>query len=156
MAVAEPDTEVLEEVELLFGKPSRELTLAEEAKYRQYQAKWDEQDQLEHEQHEKIARANEEYNAKWQVKQGKQKQKWEKAARVTDEYDAHLQARKKADEDEMEQQRNLLLAQKAAKETVSQMDIEHEQALVVKECRAAELREMDKITQACLEQYEDA
>ncbi len=38
---------------------------------------------------------------------------------------------------------------------VSQMDIKHEQALVAKECKAAKLRKMDEITQACLEQYEE-
>ncbi len=38
---------------------------------------------------------------------------------------------------------------------VSQMNYEHEQAQVVKERKAAELREQDKIAQACLEQYEE-
>ncbi len=48
MAMAEPDTVVLEEdeVELMFGEPSRKLKPAEEAAYQKYQAKWDEQDRL--------------------------------------------------------------------------------------------------------------
>ncbi len=97
MATEGPEMEVLEEVELLFGKPSRELTPAEKAKYWQYEAEWDEQDQLEHEQQERIAHTSEEHNAKWQAKQDEQKQKWEKAAHTTEEYDAHLQVQKKAE-----------------------------------------------------------
>ncbi len=55
----------------------------------------------------------------------------------------------------MEQQHNLLLVHKAAREMVSQMDIEHEQALMEKGCKAAELRERDKIAQAHMEQYKE-
>ncbi len=86
MAAAEPETEdILDEMELIFGKPSRELMPAEEVRYQQYQKEWDEQDKREHEQQEKIACTNEEYNAKLQAKQNEANQKWEKAARLAEE-----------------------------------------------------------------------
>ncbi len=37
----------------------------------------------------------------------------------------------------------------------SEMDVKHEQALTEKECRAAKVRERDKLAQACLEQYDE-
>ncbi len=56
-----------------------------------------------------------------------------------------MQAQKKADEDEMDQQHTLLLTCKAARESVSEMDVKHEQALMEKECRAAKVHERDKL-----------
>ncbi len=116
---------------------------------------------MEHEKLQRIGRRADEYAAELQVKQDEEKQKWEKekeqekVACAAQEYDMHLQARKQADDDELEQQCNLLLVQQAARETVCQMDYEHEQVQVAKERKAAELRERDKIAQACLEQYEE-
>ncbi len=44
---------------------------------------------------------------------------------------------------------------KAAREMVGQTDVEHDQALMEKEHRAAKVCERDKLAQARLEQYEE-
>ncbi len=67
MTMTEPEMEdVLGEMELMFGKPERELTLAEKIKYQEYKKQWEEQDKQA-----KIA----EYNAKVQEKQNEANQK---------------------------------------------------------------------------------
>ncbi len=119
MAATEPETEdVLGEMELMFGKPARDLTPAEEVQYQQYKKAWEEQDKR-HNQEAKIA----EYNVKVQEKQNEVNQKKEAAdrlafgnmfsepdqqreesAHLAKERDAQLQAQKKADEDAMAQQ----------------------------------------------------
>ncbi len=154
-----PDTVVLEEdkAELMFSEPSRKLTPAEEAAYKKYQAERDEQDRLEHERLQRIGRKADEYTAvlQAQLDEEKQKQEREKIARANAEYDACLQAREEADEREWTEQCNLLLVQRAAREMNSQLDYEHEQVQVEKECKAAELHERDRINQDCLDQWEE-
>ncbi len=140
MAVTGPDMAVLEEeeVELTFGEPPWKLTPAEEAKYQRYQDEWDAQDQVECQQLEKLAHANKVYNAKAQAQRDADKQKWEK---------------EKEQEWDLREQCDQLLAQQAAKEMTNQTDYQHEQAQEAKECKAAELREKDRIAQEHLDQW---
>ncbi len=79
-------------------------------------------------------------------------QQQEESAHLAKERDAQLQAQEKANEDnDLAQQRTMLLVHKVARETMTQMEIEHEQALLVQERKAARLHEIDRITQVHLE-----
>ncbi len=76
MAAAEPEVgDALGEMELMFSKPERHLTLAEQIQYEELKKQWAEQ-----EQQAKIA----EYNVKVQEKQD---EKRKKAARLAQEHD---------------------------------------------------------------------
>ncbi len=99
-------------------------------------------------------------------------QQWEKSTCLAQERDAQLQAQKKEEaarlafadfvesdqektsDDDLAQQRTMLLAHKVASETMTQAEILHEQALTEKEYKAARLHEIDRITQAHLEQFQ--
>ncbi len=100
----------------------------EEAAHQGYQARWDEEDQREHEWIEKIARDNEVHNKHLEVKREVEKKK--------------KQAKQEQLERTLKTQRDELLAQKLAQEMTSQVDSEHQVAqMEAKERWAAEMRE---------------
>ncbi len=138
MAAAEPEVrDVLGEMELMFGKKRRKKREEEKIKYQELKKQWDEQ-----EQQTKIV----EYNTKVKEKQNEANRKKEEAACLAFA-DIVGSDQEKVSDDDLAEQRTMLLAHKAAREMTVQVEIEYEQAQTEKLQEEARQRGCTKLAE---------